>query len=191
LRAASAIVGLAAVIALLYAAATLALQRPRLLRIDAAVASTLFADYSTDARSAPPIPPLDPDIAAAAAADDRALDPDAAAPAPAARPTPTPLPTATIEPAATSTLEPTPSPTDTPEPAPTETSTPEPPPSATSTAEPEPTDTPKPAPTRTPDPCHTPAPWEDLSYESQDECPTATPYLTPYVKTPHAIPTRD
>jgi outer membrane biosynthesis protein TonB len=182
---------MAAVIAALYAAATLALERPRLLRIDAAAASTLRADYSVDARSLPLRPPLDPAIVGAAAADERALDPDA--PAPVARPTPsaTPLPSATPTTPPTATFEPAPTSTDTPEPPPTPTATPEPAPSPTSTLEPEPTDTPEPKPTRTPDPCKTPAPWEDLSYSGLTECPTATPLInTPYIKTPYAIPTR-
>lgn len=170
------------VVGAMYVAAGRALERPRLLRIDAAVASPLHADYSSDPHPERPLPPLNPDIIAAAIED---LDPVPGSTRTARPATPTPVPTEpapppTFEPLPTSTARPLPSATE--EPPPTD--TPEPEPSATDTPvpEPSPTATEEPKPTRTPDPCKK-RPWENTIADHNDEtpCPTPTPYQTPYI----------
>lgn len=174
------------VVGAMYVAADQALERPRLLAIDAAVASTLSADYSSDPHPARPLPPLNPDIIGAAVEDlapgaaptrtTRPVTPTPLPTPPPASPTSAPLPTATARPQATATEEPPP--TDTPEPEPSATDTPVPQPSPTATEEPKPT--------KTPDKCKK-RPWDNTSLDHNDEdeedepCPTATPYKTPYI----------
>ena len=169
------------VVGAMYVAAGQALERPRLLPIEAAVASPLNADYSSDPHPERPRPPLNPDIIGAAVEDlepgpirtQLTTTPTPVPPAPPASPTSAPLPTATPRPLPSATEEP--SPTDTPEPEPSATDTPVPQPSPTATEEPKPT--------KTPDPCKK-RPWETSIADHSDEeepCPTATPYKTPYI----------
>jgi hypothetical protein len=179
--------GMFGVIGSMYIAAGAALERPHLLRIDAAVASALTADYSSDPHPERPLPPLDPEIIIAAAED---LDPTAPR---IVRPTPTPTAIPTVPPAAptsaplpSATPRPEPTPTETEEPRPTPSKTTAPDPSVTGTAEPDPTPTAEPKPTKTPDPCKKPKPWEnfhiteDAAEPSDSACPSPTPYATPY-----------
>jgi outer membrane biosynthesis protein TonB len=144
--------GLGACIAAIYVAAGAALERPDLLRIEAAMATGSGADYSADERQVV-LPPLDPQIIDAIASDEAALARAEDGLAPIA-PTPTPRRAA---PTRTPTRTPEPVPTDTPVPEPTATRTPEPEPTATDTPEPTATDTPDPTPTATDTPEPTPS----------------------------------
>ncbi len=176
------------IIMAIYLAADAALRRPGLLRIDAARAATLSADYSEDARNSQPLPPLDPGIVEAAIADAEELrlatssrdresapvadetpgDPPAAdeEDAPATQEAlPTSEPTASATPLPRSTQTPVPRATETPEP--------------TSTAEPEPTTTPKPNPTATPVRVFTKTPIVCLPDIMEiTGCPSTTPSKT-------------
>jgi hypothetical protein len=155
-----------------YAAATLALQRPNAFRIDAALASQLDADYSSDDYAQEARPPLNPEVIDAARTDERALD-DGATPQTGN------APAAPVEPAASATpLTGAPSPV-----APASTSTPRPLATPTLTPRPEPTDTPEPRPTNTAiaSPTMTPRPVTcgAPGFGANDKCRTGTPSITP------------
>ena len=127
-----------------YLAATLALQRPDAWRIDAALASRLTADYSTDDYRSQVRPPLNPGVVDAARDDEQTLDPrtDVAPPASTVEPPATATPqtgaATPVVPAASST------------PRPLATDTPEPEPEPSKTPQPDWTNTPVPSPTATP-----------------------------------------
>jgi outer membrane biosynthesis protein TonB len=193
------LVAVCACVAAIYAAAGAALERPDVLRIDAAAAASgPRPDYSADERGAAR-PQLDPGILAAILSDQAAIDADAApwptaTPAlsqlqtsdeasgttlePAETPDPEPTPSFTPRPQPTHTHTPEPDPTDTPKPEPTDTAVPEP----TKTATPLPTKTPKhePTPTATPRKCRTPELTDhhkdnSSEHSKRGRCPTPTP----------------
>jgi len=173
--------GVAFSAAAIYLAAGLALQRPDLVRIAAATASQLTADYSTDPLGAPVLQPLDPGIVEEASGDDAALAQPTAPGQVVPRDT---APEATPE----YTVEPTPAPPARPSgtPSPADTETPEPAPTSTR----EPASTPTPEPTVDickvfPSACYTatPKPTVDICDIFPTSCYTKTP-------TPQPTPTR-
>jgi hypothetical protein len=155
-----------------YAAATLALQRPDAFHIDAALASQLDADYSSDDYAQDARPPLNPDVIDAARTDERALDAGTDnAPASPVEPAATAVPQnqgqSPIAPAATST------------PRPLGTNTPTAVPGPTDTPEPRPTNTTIPSPTMTPRPVTCGGSIPGLDGGNNDKCRTGTPSVTP------------
>jgi hypothetical protein len=165
-----------------YVAATLALQRPDAWRIDAALASRLTADYSTDDYRAQARAPLNPGVVDAARDDEQAADP--------ARTPPVAPPASTVEPPATATPQlnrPPAAPAASSTPQPVATDTPEPGPS--DTAEPDWTNTPVPSPTATPRTVTCGDDESGVVWGGACKTPSATPTKTPAPPTPTITPT--
>jgi hypothetical protein len=204
------IVGLFVIVALActFGAASAALVRPRVERIDIQTASLLRADYSADPRGHTQ-PPLLPAVIPAAASDERAAatatvtsmtpdHPQAEPPAsqaegsatPGPSKTATPKSAATPTPRASATSRPTPAATPTPQdapPSPTSTRA-----APTATPAPKPTETPRPnevatpstvkktpTPTNSPEPTKTPAPSDNQHTPETEPTATRTPAPTP------------